>query len=166
MMAWLKTFKQRAGKGGTDHQHQGSARKLSDNLNVRNKGGKESGVTGRPGAWGRQLLRGQEKRGEGALPPEPKLLLRRQTVTHLQLGPARAGRYEGCPWRGISGVVEMEIFFFLILTNFVAKMAKLNMSKGSAYYVFLAQPSPAHGKLFFPISFTALCVPVNSQGQC
>ena len=45
-------------------------------------------------------------------------------------------------------------------------MAKLNMSKGSAYYVFLAQPSPAYGKLFFPISIAVLHVPINPQGQC
>ena len=52
MMAWIKPFNQRAGKGGTDHKCQGSARKLSDNLNVRNKEGKELGSTGRLAAWG------------------------------------------------------------------------------------------------------------------
>lgn len=52
MMAWIKPFNQRAGKGGADRKSQGRARKLSDNLNVRSKEGQESGTTGRLGAWG------------------------------------------------------------------------------------------------------------------
>lgn len=36
------------------------------------------------GDQGRRLLGGQEERGEGALPPEPKLLPRRQTAYLLK----------------------------------------------------------------------------------
>lgn len=52
-MAWIKPLNQRAGKAGTDHKCQGSIRKLSDKLNVRNEEGKESGTTGSwvPGEW-------------------------------------------------------------------------------------------------------------------
>lgn len=115
-MAWIKYFNRRAGRGGTDHKCQSSARKLSDTLNVRNKEGKESGRTGRLGAWGvgqpREGRLGQAQRGEGALPPEPELLPRRQTAPQVKLGPARAGRCEGCPRKGVSEVVKIEIFFF------------------------------------------------------
>lgn len=57
-------------------------------------------------------------------------------------------------------------YFVRILANFIVKIATLNKSKGAACCVFLAQPSPAYGKLFFPISITVLRVPINLQGQC
>lgn len=63
------------------------------------------------GDWGRQQLRGQEERGKRALPLRPKLLQRRQTTHHLKQGLVGAGRCEGSPQRGASGIVEVEIFY-------------------------------------------------------
>lgn len=120
MRAWVKAFNQRAGKGGRNHKCQGSARKLRDKLNVRNKEGKESGTTRRlrawgvdvleQGDWGWQRISGGEERGEGALSPESELPPRRQTG-RLKQGPA--GRCEGCPQRGDSGLWKRKSFFNL-----------------------------------------------------
>lgn len=62
------------------------------------------------GDLGRQRLKGQEKRGEGALPPEPEVLLSKQTAQHVKEELAGAGRCEGCPRGGDFEVVETEIF--------------------------------------------------------
>lgn len=121
MMAWIKPFNQRAGKGGTDHKGQGSARKLSDNPNARNKEGKGSGTTGRLGAWGvgwpgegrlgqtaAQRAGGKGRRGSASW---AETAAQETDCSSSEIGASKSREAGGFSTEGSPGVVEMEIFF-------------------------------------------------------